>query len=213
MSRLVVIEDDGFTRMLLCSQLRELGHEVVGDAAASAEGIACVRALRPDALIVDLDLGRGPTGLDVAHAVRRMLPGLGILMLTSYIDVRLIGDFRPLPPGSVFMVKRTLNDPAVLSSAIDLCLESSTGVSAAPNAAQSVVSKLRDGQIEIMRLVAAGYTNAEIARERHIEEKSVAKAVTRLLDQLDLKVTEQRNPRVLITQAYYAFIAGLAEFR
>ena len=81
------------------------------------------------------------------------------------------------------MVKRTLNDPAVLSSAIDLCLESSTGVSTAPNAAQSVVSKLRDGQIEIMRLVAAGYTNAEIARERYIEEKSVAKAVTRLLEE------------------------------
>ncbi|MBU6244309.1 MAG: response regulator [Actinomycetales bacterium] len=213
MARLVVVEDDGFTRMLLCSQLRELGHEVVGDAAASAEGIACVRALRPDALIVDLDLGRGPTGLDVAHAVRRMLPGLGILMLTSYIDVRLIGDFRPLPPGSVFMVKRTLNDPAVLSSAIDLSLASSTGPSTAPIAARSVALKLRDGQIEIMRLVAAGYTNAEIAKERHIEEKSVAKAVTRLLDQLDLKVTEQRNPRVLITQAYYAFIAGLAEFR
>lgn len=213
MARLLVIEDDGFTRMLLCSQLRELGHEVIADAATSAEGIACARALRPDALIVDLDLGHGPTGLDVAHAVRRLLPGVGILLLTTYIDVRLIGDFRPLPPGSVFMVKRTLTEAAVLSSAIDLALQPEAQESGVSQQPHSVLSRLRDGQIEIMRLVAAGYTNAEIAKQRHIEEKSVAKAITRLLDQLDLEVTERQNPRVLVTQAYYAFIAGLNEFR
>lgn len=213
MARLVVVEDDGFTRMLLCSQVRELGHDVVGDAQTSAEGIACARVLRPDGLIVDLDLGRGPTGLDVAHAVRRMLPEVGILLLTTYVDVRLIGDFRPLPPGSVFMVKRTLTEASVLASAIDLSLQPHTAPTSSVRPGTSVVSRLRDGQIEIMRLVAAGFTNAEIAKERHIEERSVAKAITRLLHQLDLKVTEQRNPRVLITQAYYAFIAGLAEFR
>jgi len=213
MARLLVIEDDGFTRMLLCSQLRELGHEVIADAATSAEGIACARALRPDALIVDLDLGHGPTGLDVALAVRRLLPGVGILLLTTYVDVRLIGDFRPLPPGSVFMVKRTLTEAAVLSSAIDLALQPEAQASGVSQQSHSVLSRVRDGHIEIMRLVAAGYTNAEIAKQRHIEEKSVAKAITRLLDQLDLEVTERQNPRVLITQAYYAFIAGLNEFR
>jgi len=40
--RILVVEDDGFTRMLLCSQLRELGHEVVGEAANSAEGMAAL---------------------------------------------------------------------------------------------------------------------------------------------------------------------------
>ena len=39
-----------------------------------------------------------------------MLPEVGILLLTTYVDVRLIGDFRPLPAGTVFMVKRALTD-------------------------------------------------------------------------------------------------------
>ena len=108
--RLLVVEDDGFTRMLLCSQLRELGHEVVGEAANCAEGLASAAVTRPDAVLVDLDLGSGPNGSDFAHGVRRMLPEVGILLLTTYVDVRLIGDFRPLPAGTVFMVKRALTD-------------------------------------------------------------------------------------------------------
>ena len=57
--RILVVEDDGFTRMLLCSQLRELGHEVVGETANCAEGIASAAVTRPDVVLVDLDLGLG----------------------------------------------------------------------------------------------------------------------------------------------------------
>ncbi|MEK9810592.1 MAG: LuxR C-terminal-related transcriptional regulator, partial [Candidatus Nanopelagicales bacterium] len=62
--------------------------------------------------------------------------------------------------------------------------------------------------VEIMRLVASGLSNAEIAKARGIEEASVAKAVARLISQLDLSSTHARSPRVLITQAYFGFVAG-----
>jgi len=70
------------------------------------------------------------------------------------------------------------------------------------------LDKLRDGQIEIMRLIACGYTNADIATQRYLREASVAKAITRLIQQLGLQARTDRNPRILITQAYFALIAG-----
>ncbi len=206
MTRVLLVEDDGFTRMLLCSQLREMGHEVVADVATAAEGIAVLKVSQPDLAILDLDLGPGPTGVDLAYAIRKALPRTGILMLSTYVDIRLIGDFRPLPVGAVFMVKRSLTDAATLESAMTLAMlrEPASPVSGDERG----MPRLRDGQLEIMRLIACGYSNAEIGRQRFLEEASVAKAISRLLQQLGLTVTPERNVRVLITQAYFALISG-----
>lgn len=205
--RIVVVEDDGFTRMLLCSHLREMGHAVVGEAASCAEGMASARVSRPDLVLVDLDLGPGPNGIDLAHGVRKIQPEVGILMLTSYVDVRLIGDMRHLPQGTVFMVKRSLTDADTLQSALSMTMDPESGHSLRLHGDGSL-DKLRDGQIEIMRLIACGYTNAEIATQRYLREASVAKAITRLIQQLGLQARTDRNPRILITQAYFALIAG-----
>ena len=206
--RILVVEDDGFTRMLLCSQLRELGHEIVGEAANSAEGMASAKVSRPDLVLVDLDLGAGPNGVDLAHGARRIHPGVGILMLTSYVDIRLIGDFRPLPPGTVFMVKRSLTDSGALQSAIVMATDPGSRRALESLRGDGSLDKLRDGQVEIMRLVACGYTNAEIAAQRYLREASVGKAIARLVQQLGLPAGSDRNPRILITQAYFALIAG-----
>ncbi len=208
MARVLVVEDDPFTRMLLSSQLRELGYEVVGEASGCAEGIASFRVTLPDVVLVDLDLGSGPNGVDLAYRVRAIRPEIGILLLTTYVDIRLIGDFRPLPEGTVFMVKRSLGTVEVLRSAIALAIERPRKQVKGGRHEPSRISRLRDGQIEIMRLVAAGYTNAEIANRRFLTEGSVAKAISRLLDQLGLTVTPEHNPRVLITQSYFSLMSG-----
>ncbi|MFY9331086.1 MAG: response regulator [Candidatus Nanopelagicales bacterium] len=208
MARVLVVEDDGFTRMLLCSQLRELGHDVVADAATCADGIASTRVTRPDVVIADLDLGSGPTGVDLAYAIWKFVPSTGVLLLSTYVDVRLIGDYRPLPPGTIFMVKRSLSDASTLESAIAMSLDRTSPIVFEQLKRSGNVARLRDGQVEIMRLVASGYTNAEIAKKRHLEEASVGKAISRLVGQLNLAVTSERNPRVLITQAYFVLISG-----
>ncbi len=206
MTRVLLVEDDGFTRMLLCSQLRELGHDVVAEVASAADGIAVLKVCQPDLAILDLDLGPGPTGVDLAYAIRKALPRAGILMLSTYVDIRLIGDFRPLPVGAVFMVKRSLTDTEALESAMTMALLREPAQPVSPGALG--MPRLRDGQLEIMRLIAYGYTNAEIAKKRSLEEASVAKAIARLLQQLGLTVTPERNVRVLITQAYFALLSG-----
>lgn len=200
MSGVLIVEDDGFTRMLLRSQVEALGHVVAGDAASVNEAMELARLNHPDVALLDLDLGRGPTGIDLAHGLREMNPDIGLVLLTSYVDVRLIGAQRELPFGTIALVKRMLEDPAQMDAALSMSLHRS-GSQTFQHGLD--IAKLSDGQAEILRLVANGFSNAEIAKRRHLSESAVIKAVGRLVDQLDLKPHQGDNLRVLLTQAYF----------
>lgn len=205
---ILVVDDDDFTRFLLVRTLRDLGYTDVSDSPSAATALADARAARPNAAILDLDLGAGPNGIDLAHALRKNLPQIAIIMLSSYQDPRLLGANRPLPEGAVYLSKRMLGDAEVLAATIREVLESpcarrsiDSGRSSAPDPV-----KLSDNQIEIMRLVAEGYSNAEIARRIVMTEPGVAKAIGRLVKKLGIEAGPESNVRVRITQEYYAMV-------
>jgi two-component system, NarL family, nitrate/nitrite response regulator NarL len=202
--RVLLVDDDDFTRMTLRAVLASLDYDVIGDAANVVAAMDLARAERPDLAVIDLDLGEGPTGIDLAHGLRTLVPSIGLVMLSSYADPRLIGRrTRPLPNGTQYLSKQSVGDASVLRAALHTSLDrDGTGVPAEGTA-------LTDAQIEMMRLIATGYSNAEIAKRMWITEDGVNRAVTRLVKQLGLQVTKERNTRVLISRAY-ADLAGRA---
>lgn len=58
--RVLVVEDDGFTRTTLCAALRGLGIDVVADTGSAAQALDLAARHTPDAALLDLDLGPGP---------------------------------------------------------------------------------------------------------------------------------------------------------
>ena len=204
-ARVLIVDDDGFTRSLLVATVTGLGHVVVGDCANGADAMKAAAAEPPDVALLDLDLGSGPTGADVGHGLRRRLPKLGIVILTSYEEPRLMGSQLRVPEGAIYLVKQSVSEPREIDRAIRLAREprAHTQASGARDF-ESAVRRLSDGQVEIMRLVADGLTNAEIGRRRYMSEHAVGKAVARLVKQLDLDYGSGDNPRVLVTQAYFA---------
>lgn len=204
-ARVLIVEDDGFTRSLLVATVSSLGHTVVGDCATAADAMKAAAAEPPDVALLDLDLGGGPTGADLAQGLRRYWPGMGIVLVTSYEEPRLMGTRLKIPDGTTYLVKQAISQPHEIDRAIRAAREPRAHTSAsAPASLDSRARGLSDGQIEIMRLVASGLTNAEIARRRCMTEHAVGKAVARLVKQLGLDYQEGDNPRVLITQAYFA---------
>lgn len=202
--RVLLVDDDDFTRMTLRAVLASLDYDVIGDAANVVSAMDLARAERPDLAVIDLDLGEGPTGIDLAHGLRTLVPSIGLVVLSSYADPRLIGRrTRPLPDGTQYLSKQSVGDARVLDEALRKSLDrDGTGAPAEGTA-------LTDAQIEMMRLIATGYSNAEIAKRMWITEDGVNRAVTRLVKQLGLQVTKERNTRVLISRAY-ADLAGRA---
>lgn len=196
--RVVLVEDDAFTRMTLATVVESLGHQVVGQAATVVDAMDAARGARPDVALVDLDLGPGPTGVDVAHGLRGLLPEVGVVVLSSYADVRVMGKrARPLPAGALFLSKQDLGDSSVLDEAIRASVESD-GADALP----VVGVDLTDQQLELMRLVANGLSNDEIARRLWLTEPSVRRSITRILRKLDIASSDATNARVQLARAY-----------
>ena len=68
--RLLVVEDDAFTRISIVGVLISSGIEVVDAVGTSAEAVVSFENNHPNVVMLDLDLGYGPTGLDLARAFR-----------------------------------------------------------------------------------------------------------------------------------------------
>ena len=165
----IVVDDDDFTRVLLTRTLESAGHTSVVAAADAATGMRLADTHRPDLAILDLDLGPGPNGIDLAHGLRRLNPTIAIIILSSYQDPRLVGSTRPMPLGAIYVSKRSVADAHVLEQAVGEVLVSPLAERAAPAPAAPGSRRLSDNQVEIMRLVAEGYSNAEIARRRSLD--------------------------------------------
>jgi DNA-binding NarL/FixJ family response regulator len=196
--RVLVVEDDAFTRMTLVTVVTSLGHEVTGQAGTVVDAMDEARTSRPDVVLLDLDLGAGPTGIDAAYGLRGLLPDVGIVVLSSYADARVMGRrARPLPPGALFVSKRDLSDVQVLEDAIRGSLQADSPV-AGPRGGVDFT----DSQLELMRLVASGLSNDEIARRLWLTEPSVRRSITRLLRKLNIESSDTRNARVQLTRAY-----------
>lgn len=196
--RVLVVEDDSFTRTLVASLVSSLGHEVCAQVSGVTDAMAAAQEMRPDVALLDLDLGEGPTGVHLAHGLRKLNPTIGIVMLSSYGDPSWLGQRRPPPIGTRYIVKGTLSDTAVLEAALAQALAEPLKGGEVGDARPP----LSEGQWEILRLVAAGYTNAEIARRRSLTEEAVKKAVTRLVRQLVIEPGSEGNARVLLARAY-----------
>lgn len=204
----LVVDDDDFVRFLLTRTLADFGFDSVDDSSTAAEGLTLARRRTPDLAVLDLDLGPGPTGIDLAYGLRKAFPAIGIIILSSYQDPRLLGANREIPDGGIYLSKRDVGDVEILRKAIDEVIGAPRGKRQGAPELKLSGRKLSDNQVEIMRLVAEGHSNAEIARRRILTEAAVEKAIARLIKQLELTPSKDKNARVLITQAYFALIGS-----
>lgn len=196
---MLVVEDDSFVRSTVTTALRFHNFDVVDSVGTSVAAMDAFREHRPDVALLDLDLGGGPTGADLAVGMRRISPEVGIVFLTSFEDPRLLDSrLTNMPQRCGYVVKQSLRDTAFLAAAIDGWYE--------PNDIPRV--NLTESQVETLRLVAAGLSNAEIARVRVVELSSVEKAIRRAADALGIRADEAVNQRVALARAYYR-MAGL----
>lgn len=200
--RVMLVEDDDFTRVTLRAALEKYELQVVADASDAKRAIAKAVETRADVGVFDLDLGPGPTGMDVAHGVRKLMPGLGVVILTSYEDPRLLSaSLAQLPPGAAYIVKQSLEDLGFLVEAIRGSVDTHLAVRA-PRV------DLTDAQVETLRLLACGLTNSEIARVRVVEVKSVEQTISRTAKRLGIDGEGTLNQRVALARAYYTLVGS-----
>jgi DNA-binding NarL/FixJ family response regulator len=188
--------------------------EVVGEAADGAQALDSARATRPDVILMDLRMP-GLDGIEATRRLARVPESPRVLVLTTfdldeyvYDAVRagaagfLLKDVRPEQLAEA--VRTVALGEALVSPAITRrLLERFVARPRPGDRAPEALSELTDRELEVLRLVARGHTNAEIAGELYLSQATVKTHVTRILAKLGLR------DRVAAVVA--AYDAGLVE--
>ena len=202
-AKVLVVEDDNFTRSTLVAAIRTQGIEVVGSASNARDALAIQARFAPDIAMLDFDLGPGPTGIDVAHALRSRQPNIGILILSTFRDPRLLSTkLPPLPNGSLYLCKQDIDDVRKIVDQLQMVNERRFGKVVRKIFPKREAIPLTEMQMDILSLVAKGLTTAEIARQRNVSDKAIENTISRISVQLGIVKDSTQNQRVQLTRAY-----------
>jgi FixJ family two-component response regulator len=202
---LLLVDDDTFARTALSGALSGLGYHIAAFPNA-AEAVEFANSNHPQVALLDLDLGFGPSGIDLSFVLRKRQPRIGIVFLTSYSDPRLltIGNVE-LPKGARYFVKSELRDLGTLDLLIKQAESQPLKTS---RKVPRVEKKLTATQIQILRMISNGSSTNQIASELGISTKSVEAVISRLNNNFGNERT-QVNKRVNLVNLYYRLIGKL----
>lgn len=198
----LIVEDDALMGNLLCKLLAAEGY-TVEFARDAAEALRVARAFDPDAVVLDVDLGLGPDGFQVAEALLREIPGIAVLFLTNLPDAR----FSSHPSARVheraaYLRKSQLATTDELVQALDAALRERVNPSFRHDLSDSSpFAVLTSQQLDALRLVSDGLSNQQIADKRNRSLRSVERLLSRTFGQLGISASHQ-NPRIEATRIY-----------
>lgn len=201
LARVLLIDDDLFTRSSLTAALNGVGMNVVASAENGSSGIAAMKSSNPEVAVVDLDLGPGPSGIDISNALRMHNPLIGLVLLTSYTDPRVHDPSNSqLPKGCRFLSKTEMTDIRVLVQEILIARNKPLSVN---KNKRSTVNRLTDSQLEVLIAVAHGLSSAEIAANRGVSVKAIEAMIAKIHSLLGITKSKSLNQRVQLARTYF----------
>jgi DNA-binding NarL/FixJ family response regulator len=204
----LVVENDPFTLTSIVNALEYQRMDVVARASSAREALELQREANPTVALLDLDLGVGPTGIDLAHALRIRQPDIGIVILSTYRDPRLVGPgVTPPPRGTVYLSKQDVHDFSQVISSLEAAAETPVARRSTPAAA---LPSLTEIQLEVLQGIAEGLSTQAIAEQRNVSVKAIEQTISRLYEVFEVPRDGAHNQRVRLARAYLQ-LAGKVE--
>jgi NarL family two-component system response regulator LiaR len=208
--RILVVDDHTVVREGLCALIEEWPEfEVVGQAGDGDQAVRQARLLRPDVILMDLVMPN-KDGVAAIREIKEQDPGARILVLTSFSEDKKA--FEAVKAGALgYLLKDSSSDEVVQAIRDvyrgDLSLQPSLALRvirelARPSPLPPAEQPLTGREVEVLRLVAQGLTNQDIADRLSISERTVRSHVSSFLEKLHLANRTQA--------ALYALREGLA---
>jgi DNA-binding NarL/FixJ family response regulator len=213
--RIVIAEDSVLLREGLTRLLAEAGHDV-GAAAGDGEGfLRAVGEHEPDAVVVDVRMPPTFTdeGLRAALVVRVRWPGIGVLVLSQYVEERYATELLSnRPQGVGYLLKDRVADLAEFLDALDRVAAGGSALD--PEVVAQLLARssyplvsLTAREREVLGLMAEGRSNAAIAAAMVIGGGAVEKHINSIFAKLGLPPADRDHRRVLAVLHYLG--AGL----
>jgi len=193
--KVLIVEDEIFTQKLICEIITNLGHRC--EAASSVnEALSQVTAFSPELIITDLDLGPGPTGIDLINKIDKEFPEIKLAVLTAHTSPNLVDiRFKGLPSRVQYIVKADLHASNSFENILKNAFEQRM---------TNTVSKVKpvdaiylsNTQAELLKLIAQGLSNQAIADQRGTTLRAVEALINRTYQALKLNENDSMNLRV-----------------
>jgi DNA-binding NarL/FixJ family response regulator len=210
--RVTLAEDSTLLREGLVRLLAEEGHEVVAAVGDGGALLAAVAAEQPDVVVVDVRMPPTHTdeGLRAALQIRERWPGVGVLVLSQYVEKRYAVDLLTgQPEGVGYLLKDRV---AQVGEFLDALVRVGGGGAAfdpevvrqllARTTHTDPISRLTERERTVLDHMAQGHTNATIAEQLHVSQSAVEKHVNAIFDKLDLSHVTGYSRRVLAVLRY-----------
>jgi DNA-binding NarL/FixJ family response regulator len=199
----VVVENESLLRDLIARSLETAGFEV-STAANAADAKRAVKAADPDVCVVDIELGPGPNGFDFAEYLSREAQDVGVVFLTNLPDPRFANrDVKVITQNQAYLRKSQLVDSKELIEAVNAVLKEQDVDKFRHDQNQTrPLAELSKRQISVLKLVAEGQSNSQIAEERGTTVRAVEGMVSRIFIALGVDAQGVGNARVEATRMY-----------
>lgn len=209
--RIVIAEDAVLLREGLAGLLEDAGHTVLARVGDGASLLAVVAEHDPDLAVVDVRMP--PTyedeGMRAAVEIRQSHPRTAVLVLSQHVESRYAVELVTAAGGFGYLLKDRVLD---VGEFLDAAQRVAAGGSAldpevvkqliAPRRDEDPLAVLTPRELEVLGLVAEGRTNAGIAKELWLTEKTVETHVRSILGKLDLPQDGDTHRRVLAVVTY-----------
>jgi PAS domain S-box-containing protein len=210
--RVVVADDAAMIRHALVQLLRSNGVEVVAQAGDAPLLLQEVERHAPDIAIVDIHMPPTQTseGVRAAIEIRRRFPGVGILLLSSYVELReVIELFAATSSGVGYLLKDSVANVDQLLDALERITEG--GIVLDPKLVFDLIGRLERPdpldaltarEREVVELMAQGRSNTAIAHALWVTDGAVEKHVKSIFSKLRIPVAPDTHRRVLAVLTY-----------
>jgi DNA-binding NarL/FixJ family response regulator len=210
--RVVIAEDSVLLREGIVRLLQDAGLDVVAQTGTAEDILLKVRSYSPDVVIVDIRMPPTHTdeGLRAAQEVREQFPGVGVLVLSQYVEpayaMELLADSAE---GVGYLLKDRISDVGEFAAAVRRVGEGGSALDPAI-VSQLVGRRRRDDPVdtltarerEVLELMAEGRSNQGIAERLVVTERAVEKHVTSIFGKLRLPQAAEDHRRVLAVLAF-----------
>ena len=210
--RVVIAEDSVLLREGIARLLEESGFEVAAQAGDAEDLLRKVGAHKPDVAVVDVRMPPTHTdeGLRAAHRIRADHPGVGVLVLSQYVEEAYALDLLAQSTESTgYLLKDRISDVDSFTDAVRRVANGGSALDPEVVALllgrrrrEDPLDSLTPREREVLGLMAEGRSNAAIAEALVVTERAVEKHVTSIFSKLDLTPTVEDHRRVLAVLAY-----------
>jgi DNA-binding NarL/FixJ family response regulator len=210
--RVVIADDAVLLREGVARILEEAGFDVVGQAGNAEELMLKVRSYDPNVAVVDIRMPPTHTdeGLRAAQEIREKHPGVGVLVLSQYVEAAYAMELlSESAEGVGYLLKDRVSDVKEFADAVRRVGDGGSALD--PTIVSQLVGRRRgDDPIdqltprerEVLGLMAEGRSNSGIAERLVVTERAVEKHVTSIFGKLRLPAASEDHRRVLAVLAY-----------